>query len=111
MELPSAMPTDKSILSFRVHSKRMTNAAIWQNLEKACRGRRVDGAGSDCSGCARGSGTVVARDPRDTAHRAERGGGIRRFHLAATRRRQCLPACLLALLAGNLLLLSSALVV
>src|SRR6516162_5052189 len=70
----------------------MTNAAVWRSLEKARRGRPFDGAGSVRSGCARGSGAVVARDPRDTADRAERGGGIRRFHLAATRRPQRLSA-------------------
>src|SRR5262245_33797927 len=70
----------------------MTNAAVWRSFEKARRGRPLDGAGSLRSGYARGGGPVVARDPRDTADRAERGGGIRRFHLAAARRRQRLPA-------------------
>src|SRR5262249_18690384 len=70
----------------------MTNAAVWRSFEKARRGRPFDGAGSLRSGYARGGGPVVARDPRDTADRAERGGGIRRFHLAAARQRQRLPA-------------------
>ena len=35
---------------------------------------------------------MVACDPRHSSDRLERGGSIRRFHLAATRRSECLPA-------------------
>src|SRR5262249_9192136 len=63
--------------------KRVTNAAAFRSFEKAYRGRCVDGVGSACSGCADGSGPVVARGPRDSPDGGQRGGGIRDFRFAA----------------------------